>query len=49
MLHAVGLTTPEWYPVFNLDLLLPVRRRPRRSGPTGGVPLVSAVVTNKAI
>ena len=49
MLHAVGLTMPGWYPVFDLGLLLPVRRRPRRSEPTGRVPLVSAVVTNKAI
>lgn len=38
MLAAAHLDVQGWAPVFDLDLLLPVRRSPPRP-PTGRVPL----------
>ncbi len=46
MLAAAGLQVQGWAPVFDLDLLLPLRaRRPRP--PTGKVPLVTAVIARR--
>jgi ubiquinone/menaquinone biosynthesis C-methylase UbiE len=43
MLATAGLQVHRWAPVFDLDPLLPVRRRPPRR-PTGRLPLVTAVI-----
>ena len=43
MLAAAHLDVQSWAPVFDLDPLLPLRRRPPRR-PTGRVPLVTAVI-----
>ncbi len=43
MLAAAGLDIQGWAPVFDLELLLPLRRRPPRP-PTGRMPLVTAVI-----
>ncbi len=47
MLAAAGLDVQGWVPVFDLDLLLPLRRRPPRP-PTGRMPLVTAVIARAA-
>lgn len=47
MLAAARLQVEAWSPVFDLDLLLPLRtRRPRK--PTGKVPLVTAVIARSS-
>ena len=47
MLAAAGLDVQGWAPVFDLDLILPLRRRPPRP-PLGRVPLVTAVIARAA-
>jgi hypothetical protein len=47
MLAAAGLDVQGWAPVFDLDLLLPLRRRPPRP-PVGRMPLVTAVIARAA-
>jgi SAM-dependent methyltransferase len=47
MLAAAGLDVQGWAPVFDLDLLLPLRRRPPRP-PVGRLPLVTAVIARAA-
>jgi SAM-dependent methyltransferase len=46
MLAAVGLDVQGWAPVFDLDPLLPLRRRQPRP-PVGRMPLVTAVVARR--
>ncbi len=43
MLTRAGLRVSGWAPIFDLDVLLPLRKE-RRRPPTGRVPLVTAVV-----
>jgi SAM-dependent methyltransferase len=45
MLTAAGLRVSDWAPIFDLDLLLPLRAR--RRPPTGRIPLVTAAVARK--
>ena len=47
MLTAAGLDVQGWAPVLDLDLLLPLRRRPPRP-PAGRIPLVTAVIAQAA-
>lgn len=47
MLAAAGLDVQGWAPVFDLDLLLPLRRRPPRP-PVGRMPLVTTVIARAA-
>jgi ubiquinone/menaquinone biosynthesis C-methylase UbiE len=47
MLAAADLDVQGWAPVFDLDLLLPLRRRPPRP-PVGRIPLVTAVIARAA-
>jgi ubiquinone/menaquinone biosynthesis C-methylase UbiE len=46
MLAAVGLDVQGWAPVFDLDPLLPLRRRQPRP-PVGRMPLVTAVIARR--
>jgi hypothetical protein len=45
--QAAHLDVQGWAPVFDLDPLLPLRRRPPRR-PTGRLPLVTAVIARAA-
>jgi ubiquinone/menaquinone biosynthesis C-methylase UbiE len=47
MLAGAHLDVQGWAPVFDLDPLLPLRRRPPRR-PTGRLPLVTAVIARAA-
>jgi ubiquinone/menaquinone biosynthesis C-methylase UbiE len=46
MLGKAGLRVSNWAPIFDLDVLLPLRAR-RSRPPTGRVPLVTAVVCRR--
>ena len=46
MLAGAGLHASDWAPIFDLDVLLPLRAR-RHRPPTGRMPLVTAAVARK--